>query len=211
MSTRSTLPFWVEIAKAQKTNVAFCPGLLTQDDFEDLESAVQHILKVEDPVENNNQNADHENKMCIILSKTSDMPGMIHIPRVLAKILRFAKAAAAREGWTAPGGALEGVGDVGRFKVRTAERWRYGVGGGLTNQTHLDHGSLLTLVSALDDGYEGGIFRTGTDEDGTTKEHRMKPGDCVCFLSHKYHNVTPVTSGTRHSLVIELWEGRRTC
>lgn len=205
----SMTPLWVDIAKAQATSVPCCPGLLTKDDFACIEEAVQRILEVEEPEENNRGNSAYENKMCVILNKasTNDMLRQ-RCPRVLAKILRFAKDAAHQQHWTSPGGLLESCGDVEKFRVRTAERWEYEVGGGLTNQTHFDHGSLLTLVTALDDGYEGGTFRTGQDADGTTTEHHLKPGDCVCFLSHKYHNVTPVVKGTRHSLVIELWEGR---
>ena len=204
-------PLWVDVARAQRTSAVICPGLLSKDDFECIEEAVRRIVEVEDPNDNNNQNAFHEGKLCIILNKTQPTNDMIRqcCPRVLAKILRFARDAAHREGWTSPGGLLETCGDVERFKVRTAERWRYDVGGGLTNQTHFDHGSLLTLVTALDDGYEGGVFRTGLDSDGTMEEHRLRPGDCVCFLSHKYHNVTPVVCGFRRSLVIELWEGRK--
>ena len=32
-------------------------------------------------------------------------------------------------------------------------------------------------------------------------------GDAVVFVSHKQHNVEPVTNGVRHVLVVELWEG----
>lgn len=201
-------PLWVDVIEAQKTRVAFCKGLLTPSDFAAIEECTRRILEHETLLENNQNNASHEGKAAIILNKTATNDMLRQVcPLVLAKILRFAKNAAKAEGWTAPGGVLESVGDIEKFRVRTAERWRYDIGGGLTNQTHFDHGSLLTLVSTLNDGFEGGIFCTGQDADGTKKEHRMQPGDCVCFLSHKYHNVTEVTSGFRHSLVIELWEG----
>ena len=36
---------------------------------------------------------------------------------------------------------------------------------------------------------------------------KLEKGDAALFLSHKYHNVLPVTSGKRHVLVIELWNG----
>jgi hypothetical protein len=37
-------------------------------------------------------------------------------------------------------------------------------------------------------------------------------GDAIVFVSHKHHNVQPVVQGTRHVLVVELWEGEgRTC
>jgi predicted 2-oxoglutarate/Fe(II)-dependent dioxygenase YbiX len=38
-------------------------------------------------------------------------------------------------------------------------------------------------------------------------DHPMEVGDAVCFVSHKFHNVLPVTRGTRRSMVIELWQG----
>lgn len=201
-------PLWVDVNEAQKTRVAFCRGLLLSADFAALEECTRRILVHETLLENNQNNASHEGKAAIILNKTATNDMLRQVcPLVLAKILRFAKNAAEAEGWTAPDGVLASVGDVERFRVRTAERWRYDVGGGLTNQTHFDHGSLLTLVSCLNGGFDGGIFRTGQDADGTTQEHHMQPGDCVCFLSHKYHNVTKVSAGFRHSLVIELWEG----
>ena len=205
--TRHPLPLWVDVAQAQQTDVAFRRGLLSSDDWADIHSSVAEILKEETALKNNIANDIYDGKECMLLNKISPVTGMVHMPRTIAKILRFARDAAREQGWTAEGGPLESCGDVESFRVRTAERWCYKLGGGLTNQAHFDHGSLMTLVSALDDGYEGGIFRTGLDEDGTTREHRMKPGDCICFLSHKYHNVTPIVSGVRHSLVIEIWEG----
>ena len=118
------MPLWVAVDEAQKTRVAFCKGLLTQRDFEQLEECVNEISKQETPFENNQNNASHEGKVCIILNKasTNDMLRQV-CPQVLAKIVRFAKAAVAAEGWAAPGGLLESVGDVERFRVRTAERY----------------------------------------------------------------------------------------
>ena len=52
-----------------------------------------------------------------------------------------------------------------------------------------------------------GVFRT-REPDGSMKEHRMRAGDAICFLSHKHHNVTPLLKGRRHSLVVELWKGK---
>jgi hypothetical protein len=33
-------------------------------------------------------------------------------------------------------------------------------------------------------------------------------GDAALFVSHKYHNVRPITAGKRTVLVVELWEGQ---
>jgi hypothetical protein len=37
--------------------------------------------------------------------------------------------------------------------------------------------------------------------------HRFELGDALVFASHKRHCVTPVASGTRRVLVVELWCG----
>jgi predicted 2-oxoglutarate/Fe(II)-dependent dioxygenase YbiX len=94
------------------------------------------------------------------------------------------------------------------LSVRVVEHWQYEIGGGLTDPKHYDENSVLTLVTLLSDEKDltGGVFRT-LEADGTHLEHPMKRGDAICFVSHKYHNVTPVTRGSRTSLVIELWQG----
>ena len=38
--------------------------------------------------------------------------------------------------------------------------------------------------------------------------HPVVRGDALLLYSEKMHNVTPVTKGVRHSLVVELWLGR---
>ena len=75
------------------------------------------------------------------------------------------------------------------------------------NPFHYDGGSIITLVVLMGaDCLEGGVFQTH-ESDGTMLAHPMVPGDAVCFVSHKYHNVTPVTAGSRQSFVVELWQG----
>eukprot|EP00928_Gymnodinium_smaydae_P098138 TRINITY_DN9052_c0_g1_i2.p1 TRINITY_DN9052_c0_g1~~TRINITY_DN9052_c0_g1_i2.p1 ORF type:complete len:416 (+),score=69.87 TRINITY_DN9052_c0_g1_i2:122-1369(+) len=92
-------------------------------------------------------------------------------------------------------------------QVRVAEFWEYEVGGGLVEDYHFDGGSVITIVclanSASD--FTGGAFRT-FECDGTHLEHKLDCGDVLCLLSHKYHNVAPVLSGQRHTLVLELWQ-----
>lgn len=90
------------------------------------------------------------------------------------------------------------------------ELWEYEIGGGLVDPVHYDENSVITLVALLsDDDLEGGNFRTN-ESDGTQLVHPMSKGDVICFLSHKYHNITPVLKGSRSSLVMELWQGTNT-
>jgi len=37
--------------------------------------------------------------------------------------------------------------------------------------------------------------------------HTFERGDGMVFVSHKYHSVSTLEQGTRHVLVLELWEG----
>lgn len=88
-----------------------------------------------------------------------------------------------------------------------------GIRSGAPDMTHYDAGSLVTLDLMLSDtkDFEGGSFAT-PEQDGTLQAHSFEQGDVLVFVSHKYHHVSPVTSGTRAVLVIELWRGpRRTC
>jgi hypothetical protein len=101
-------------------------------------------------------------------------------------------------------GPLMGFPGVAELSVRVVEHWEYTPGGKLDDPWHYDIGSVVTVVVLLNDDFEGGVFRTH-EFDGVMLEHPMRAGDAVCFVSHKYHNVTEVTAGTRHSLVMELW------
>ena len=95
-----------------------------------------------------------------------------------------------------------------RYACRVIEHWEYEVGGGLPDDYHYDTDSVLTLVALLSEAsdFDGGTFRTYECGD-TQLEHTLNQGDVICFLSHKYHNIVPLTRGVRKSLVVELWQG----
>ena len=97
---------------------------------------------------------------------------------------------------------------------RCVEFHTVGAGGSLPFPTHYDTGSLVTIdvmCSDPSEEFEGGEFRT-LEADGSMKTYPFEKGDALCFVSHKYHHVQPVTAGRRHVLVMELWEGEeRTC
>lgn len=54
--------------------------------------------------------------------------------------------------------------------------------------------------------FEGGHLQT-LEADGTLKKHEFKQGDALIFVSHKYHNVSRVVSGSRNVMVLEFWQG----
>ena len=95
------------------------------------------------------------------------------------------------------------------LNVRCVELHRYVVGGGLMDRDHKDSGSALTMSLALTNPatLSGGEFLTW---DGDTRVvHRLAQGDAILFRSEDIHNVAPVKSGVRQTLVIELWRSGR--
>ena len=85
--------------------------------------------------------------------------------------------------------------------------------GALSDPTHCDGGSLVTLdimFSAPGD-FQGGTFVT-PEYDGILAKHSFEQGDLIVFPSHKYHYVEPVTTGHRRVMVMEIWRGKtRSC
>ena len=128
-------------------------------------------------------------------------------PAVLAKIRGAAARACSEEGWiTNSNGPLSTLeGGVEALHLRVVEHWTYQVGGGLVDLLHYDTDSIVTLVTMLSDSgdFEGGVFSTN-ECDGTSLGQPMEKGGCLCLLSHKYHNVTPVAAGTRRVMVTEF-------
>jgi predicted 2-oxoglutarate/Fe(II)-dependent dioxygenase YbiX len=88
---------------------------------------------------------------------------------------------------------------------------------GLMDDGHIDSGSLLTvdvMLSEPDADYEGGQLMTprvsmvgGVEKRLLGAPIEFHKGDAVVFVSHKEHNVMPVTAGRRTCLVLELWQG----
>ncbi|GAB5354465.1 hypothetical protein AAMO2058_000121100 [Amorphochlora amoebiformis] len=99
--------------------------------------------------------------------------------------------------------------DPDTLNFRTVEFHEYFPGGQLSQAQHFDSGSLITVDVMLADPkveFQGGEFKT-PEANGDLRVHKFNKGDAVLFLSHKYHNVFPVTEGKRAVLVAELWEG----
>jgi len=196
---------------AQLSSVFTAKSLISLSDInsiQDIQQQVHNSGQCQNP-----QNDDRVNKHCTFLSRPSGPslppnPLRSLAPRILGKLLRFASTSWKSGDWSGPAGPLAGIGakDVGGLSLRIAEHWHYAVGGSLDNDHHFDNGSVITIVTALNDEFTGGLFRT-FENDKTHKVHPLRQGDSACFISHKYHNVTPVLTDFRESLVIELWEG----
>ena len=94
------------------------------------------------------------------------------------------------------------------LNCRCVEFHRVQAPGSLSAPDHFDEGSFLTIDCMLSsaDEFGGGEFRT-LEPDGTFATHGFDKGDALVFVSHKPHCISPVTSGLRNVLVVELWEG----
>ena len=96
--------------------------------------------------------------------------------------------------------------DGSQLRIRTIEYHTYTAGGSLLDPAHRDHGStrsLSVLLSSREE-HSGGEFVTWSG--GKAVTHALVRGDGILFSSERIHNVSAVTEGIRHALVIELWE-----
>lgn len=224
----------VNVTDAQASQVMYAPALLTTSDLQDIGAVLKGMTATgETALINNPQNCTHEKKVCTFLNNPETWAMRTHTPHVLSKMIGFARQAWQEADWSgdvnSPGplytmscSGTPSSTDTGShstkndglqvlippLSIRVAEHWKYSVGGGLVDPHHYDVDSVLTVVALLSDEttFEGGTFRT-LESDDSQLEHPMAQGDVICFVSHKYHNVAPVTTGTRCSFVMELWQG----
>ena len=202
----------IHISDARASNVVHAPALLNASDLKDIETVRKCMADNETSLVNNPQNATHEFKVCTFLNNPPTHLMHTYAPNVLHKMLNFGRQAWAEENWSGDAetpGPLYGITNgLPSLSIRVAEHWEYAVGGGLVDPLHNDVDSVLTLVALLSevDDFEGGTFRT-YETDNSHLEHPMEQGDVICFISHKYHNIVPVTRGVRRSFVMELWQG----
>lgn len=199
----------VDVSAARMSRVMMCKGLLESSDFVMIEALRRNILETQTIYENNPQNCTHQGKQCLFMNEPPTFLMLNTIPLTLAKLLRFTRDVWLEAGWGGVGGVLADVsGGFSSLSVRVAEHWTYNENGGLNDSYHYDTDSIVTIVALLSsaDTFSGGVFRTN-ESDGQLLEYAMDQGDVICFVSHKYHNVTPVLSGIRRSLVLELWQG----
>ena len=126
------------------------------------------------------------------------------IPHLLNHILRTAKEIDQSNKWHV-------MKNRSQLNFRTIEFHEYTEGGGLLNwrDKHFDDGSLITIDIMLTDTneFEGGALVFPSNHEATPYEPDFEQGDAVFFLSHKFHNVTPLRKGRRQVLVCEIWDG----
>ena len=202
----------IDVPAARATKVHCARSLLSREDINDVIALQKTISNKESTMENNPQNRTHHLKVATFMNNPPDFLISKQVPQVVGKLLAFAMQSWEEDQWCGtvdcPGPLAEVPGGVSSLSVRVVEHWEYEVGGGLPDDYHYDTDSVLTLVALLSDAsdFDGGTFRTFECDD-THLEHTMSQGDVICFLSHKYHNIVPLTRGVRKSLVMELWQG----
>jgi hypothetical protein len=202
----------IEISTARASSVIKAYSLLSPSELESIESVRRSVMmdNNEYSLVNNPQNVTHKFKAATFLNNPPLYAMCKQAPGILGKLIRFAMRAWDEGDWSgtsdSPGPLRAVTGGVPSLSIRVIEHWEYSVGGSLIDPYHYDIDSIVTIVVLLSDDFEGGVFRT-YESDGSHLEHPMQEGDSICFVSHKYHNITPITRGIRKSLVIELWQG----
>lgn len=200
-------PCLPHVSVAQKSKVVRAEQLLDSSDRANIAEVLRQITDSEPPAHfgtNTLENTDKSAKHCTFLHRRLDLL-CSKAPGVLDKVRCFAAQAYDSAGWGHVDGPLANISEDHSLRVRVAEHWEYRRGGKLDDPWHYDGGSVMTVVVLLHDDFVGGAFCTH-ESDGTMLEHPMRAGDAVCFVSHKYHNVSTVIAGVRRSLVVELWD-----
>lgn len=98
----------------------------------------------------------------------------------------------------------------GNFNLRVCEyHCQVAPSEALADIYHYDQDSLVTVDIMLSDpsnDFSGAEIQT-LEQDGSLLTHNVEQYDALCFLSHKYHSVTPLRKGRRVVCVLEFWRG----
>ena len=182
--------------RAQGSSVVRVPAALSEADIDDL-----HSLAAESPSSHNFPNHD----TCFLSSEGAFAE---RLPHIRQKLMDIAAQVDADQRWHL---LRDQHVNPRVVELHTASTHR--APAPLLDVDHYDMGSLITIDVMLSgkDAFEGGAFET-LEESGEMKPHAFERGEALVFVSHKYHRVAPLTSGTRQVLVMELWSGvERTC
>ena len=211
-----------------RTRVQLVKGVLSESDIAELDALYARIKAqaIEQAAAAGSLEFTHPN-----LGGLEDSPHLtsfLHVhalidrelPHVLKKVLDTMVAADRQAGWgllRRPGDAPEEgeqarAGEAGCGNVRVVEYHEYRAGGEVCDPTHTDAGSLVTMSVMLSDpatDFTGGDFTTLEVDGSVTGFPGFTRGDGLVFISEKWHSVQEVMTGTRRSLVTELWAGPR--
>ena len=180
------------VEEAQQTNVVLFPNLLSEAEVEMIHSIAEKQkgeCGTEVPSQGHLKQFLHKDRLfqqCM--------------PLIYEKVLAVALEANRKEGW----GVLN---ESRQPTVRCIEYHTYSPGASLCDREHYDMGSCVTVDIMLSQqgAFEGGHLEA-PEADGTDSLCTLDaPGDAAVFLSHKYHSVTEVVTGTRNVLVVEFW------
>lgn len=193
-------------AEAQATRVVHVPKLLSEEELAAV-LALHDDLQAQDKLGSagrtaGNQAAAYRQGVWETSYLSTDGHFARALPEIRAKLVGAMRAADEAEGW---GMVRRTTRELG---LRCVELHRVGTGGSLPFLHHHDSGSLITLdvLCAHTSDFTGGQFRT-LEASGEVTTHGFERGDALVFVSHKPHHVTPVLSGERRTLILELWEG----
>jgi hypothetical protein len=99
---------------------------------------------------------------------------------------------------------------TGNFSLRACEyHSQVAPSEALADIHHYDQDSLVTVDIMLSDPaveFSGASIQT-LRADGEMESHSVQQYDALCFVSHKYHSVTPLRAGRRVVCVLEFWRG----
>ena len=89
---------------------------------------------------------------------------------------------------------------VTRYKAPKGHYSFHQDGDGFNTSEKTSNPRKLSMSVLLSDKFEGGVFQYQLGEDPI--DFTMEKGDAIFFPSYYLHRVTPVTKGTRYSLVV---------
>ena len=190
-----------ECAVAQRTEVVHLPSAVAAAEIEALRTAGRRLRDENFATLRRVFDAGEYRTTWLQASALSDA-----VDATVRKLIGLMVRADSQAGWR-----LLADGDYRTRCVEYHENVSTGggrVSTGAATAEHYDAGSLVTLDLMLSpaSAFAGGAFGT-LEADGTMRPQRFEQGDAICFVSHKYHTVAPVTQGTREVLVIEVWRG----
>ena len=207
--------------KFVRTRVQLVKGVLSESDIAELDATYERIktLAVHQADAAGTDELTHPN-----LGGLKDSPHLtcfLHVhalidkqlPHILKKVLDTMVAADRQAGWgLLSAQCAEHEGEAGCSNIRVVEYHEYRKGGEVCDPTHTDAGSLVTMSVMLSDpaaDFTGGEFTTLEEDGSVTGFQGFGRGDGLVFISEKWHSVQEVRTGTRRSLVTELWAGPR--